>query len=140
MIIPTNFQTFFRQAPNYQWREDTTRWWEETGKYYQPDPNVLTLLDIETNATKLERFPDLIINKDFLCNISDEIMTDPVYAHYCPQQKFEFNVIKRWLRENQTHPCTRAPLHVEDLVHDIELKAQIDNFVDETISARSQRP
>jgi len=142
MIIPRNIQTFFRQYrnPDYQWREYTARWWEETGRQYQPEPNELTLQDIEMNATKLERFPDLTINKDFLCAISNAIMTYPVYARDCPQQKFELHVIKRWLRESQTHPCTRAPLHVEDLVHDVELKAQIDEFVEATILARSQRP
>ncbi len=136
MIIPQNLQSFFRQYPNpnYQWREHTSRWWNETGRQYQPGPNELTLQDIEMNAKKLEMFPDLIINQDFLCGISNEIMTDPVYARDCPQQKFELHVITRWLREKQTHPCTRAPLHVEDLVHDVELKARIDEFVDETMS------
>lgn len=96
----------------------------------------LTLLDEELYAVKLENFPDVNIPDNFLCGISGNIMMNPVYDPNHPQQKYDLLVLEVWVHKHATNPCTRAPLVMENLVYDEDLKAQIDEFMTETLAAQ----
>lgn len=126
-----------RQWEQHQ-AEEVYRWWQTQRQ--QNAPGELAVPDETRNAEKLAFLPDLEIPEEFLCTISREIMTNPVYDPRCPQQKFDLLVIRRWLdnpptdpmtdeRLPSTHPVTRAPLTLDQLVYDEVLKEQIEEFV-----------
>lgn len=117
---------FQRQAT--QEAQETYRWWQETRRR-QSTPGEVAVLDKDRNAEKLALLPDLEIPEDFICGISREIMTNPVYDRRCPQQKFDLLVIKEWLKDHPSHPMTRQPLQLSELVYDEALKERINAFV-----------
>jgi hypothetical protein len=97
----------------------------------------LAARDSETNAGKLDPYPDVEIPVEFRCLISHAIMTVPVYDPRCPQHKFDLLVIRWWLNEEkQENPYTRQPLQESELVVDEALKARIDEFVADTLRAQ----
>lgn len=96
----------------------------------------VTLPENELYARKLEQLPDVDVDNDFICGISQEIMTNPVYDPAFPQQKYDLLVLDLWLRDHETNPITRTPLLTENLVYDEVLKSRIDEFMKETLSAQ----
>lgn len=109
------------------WRRNLRRQWRT-----EQFAAAVTVLDEELNATKLENYPDLEVDDDFICGISQEIMTNPVYDPAFPQQKYDLLVIELWLHEHETNPYTRTSLLTENLVYDEALKLRIDRFMSET--------
>lgn len=91
------------------------------------------------NSTKLANYPDLEIDDEFICAISREIMTNPVYDPNYPQQKYDLLVIREWLKEHPTNPMTRTELSLDSLVYDEGLKQRIDDFVDSVTSQNACR-
>jgi hypothetical protein len=92
------------------------------------------------NAKRLEGYSNLEIDDDFICKISFEIMTQPVYDPAFPEHKYDLPVIQHWLKEHDTNPTTRSPLSIENLVHDHSLKERIDQFVDLSLEKSIFRP
>jgi len=69
---------------------------------------------------------DINVPDKFLCEISLEIMNEPVTSdgiHF-----FEKIVIEKWLENNLTHPLTRLSLKNEDLWVDVKLKSDIIDY------------
>lgn len=116
---------FERQARE---QADPHQWWQET-RHQQNMATELAVRNEDRNAEKLESLSDLEIPEEFICSISYEIMTNPVYDPKCPQQKFDLLVIRTWLETHETHPLTRQKLHFSELVYDEALKTNIDAFV-----------
>lgn len=116
------------QRQSAQQAQEAYRWWQETRRRHTA-PGELAVLDKDRNAEKLASLPDLEIPEDFICGISREIMTNPVYDRGCPQQKFDLLVIREWLKDNPSHPMTRQPLQLSELVYDEALKERINAFV-----------
>ena len=127
--LPVSLQSILHNLPAH-FREvglrDAQEW------YYNRNPTANTE---ETNAEKLGLFDglELDIPDDFICPITLQIMTDPVIAPGYPQ-RYERSAITAWVEGNRTNPVNRQPLHSRDLVADKNLKAQIDLFVQSTIS------
>ena len=114
-------------------------WWKRFRRQRRDETfaTAVAVLDTELYATQLEHYPDVKIDADFICGISQDIMTNPVYDPAYPQQKYDLLVIESWLREHETNPCTRTPLLAEKLVYDEELKLRIDRFMTDTIQHTS---
>ncbi len=91
-------------------------------------PPIATVLN--SNQEQLENYPG-IIPEEYLCQLSFEIMTDPVFDPRVPHIKFERGSIERALAIKNENPYTRQPLTHEELIPDTELKDQIKTFVDE---------
>ena len=113
-------------------------WWSTSGRdqtYTQAShaSMALALTEMASNEYKLRDYADLEIPDDFMCTISHEIMTNPVYDPAYPQKKYDLLVIKTWLINHDTNPYTRTPLRLDNLVYDETLKIQIDDFVSEKI-------
>ncbi len=84
----------------------------------------------ETNADKLGSLSEnLDIDDRFICAITKEIMTYPVYDRNNPHQKMDFWALEKWVKDRGTHPFNRSPLDIKDLVNDSLLKTEIDGFV-----------
>jgi len=67
-----------------------------------------------------------VIPDEFLCPITGDIIKSPMRDKY--GQNYEEELILEWVREKGTSPMTRQPLTVEDLTHNPELKARIEEF------------
>ena len=114
-------------------------WWRNFRRQRRDEQfsAAVTVLDDELNATKLEHYPDLKVDHDFICGISQEIMTNPVYDPDFPQQKYDLLVIEAWLCDHETNPCTRTTLLTQNLVYDDALKLRIDRFMNDTLGQTS---
>lgn len=100
-----------------------------------PIPATRALVELEEtqNARKLDKLKNIKIENRFLCGITHEIMTHPMYDRHHPHQKMDCRPLLAWLSESNTHPFNRSELHVHDLEYDEELKAEIDQFVTATL-------
>jgi hypothetical protein len=97
-------------------------------------PPAATVLN--SNQEQLGSYPGRI-PEEYLCQLSFEIMTDPVFDPRVPHIKFERGYIERVLAIKNENPFTRQPLTHEELIPDTELKDLIKTFVDENqISAK----
>jgi hypothetical protein len=115
--------------------EEAAYWWAHGGRSKMESELACPLASL--NSTRLENYADLVIDLDFICGISLEIMTNPVYDPAFPNQKYDLLVIREWLKEQPTNPCTRTPLSTENLVYDELLKERIDQFVNSVLAQRS---
>lgn len=118
--------------PQSEINEEIALWWSHVRR--QQMKSELAVCSESLNSSRLEAYPDLIIEDDFICGISREIMTNPVYDPNYPQQKYELLVIREWLKEHETNPYTRTPLLIENLIYDESLKDRIDQFVNEILT------
>lgn len=72
---------------------------------------------------------------EYLCPVSLSIMTDPVYDPLdSTKARFERSYIMAALIVKQENPLNRAPLNPAALILDVQLKNEIDNFVQMTIN------
>ena len=62
----------------------------------------------------------------FICAITSEIMLDPVVT--TDGQTYERTAIERWLVDHRTSPRTNARLASKDLIPNVALRQQIDDF------------
>lgn len=69
------------------------------------------------------------LNEKYVCMLSGDIMSEPVYDKAHPDIKFEKNWILRSLETKAENPFTRTALTSTDLIADIPLKQEIDAFV-----------
>jgi hypothetical protein len=83
----------------------------------------------KSNAEKIGAFDSPDIPEEYLCQITQEIMTNPVYDINHVQYKFERSEILKALLIKKENPYTRTPLHETDLVEDSELKGKISFFI-----------
>lgn len=83
----------------------------------------------QTNADKMSAFDEVNIPEEYLCQISQEIMTNPVYDKHHVQYKFERSEILKALSFQKQNPYTRTPLDEIDLMDDIELKRNINLYI-----------
>ena len=128
MILQMDRRLFTQTyAPEFRRNPRTQPFHPETP--FQQFCSELTELPINENATKLEHLPDLEIDERYLCALSLQIMTHPVYDPAKPQDRYELSWIRKWLETNETNPMTRLPLAFEALVYDEPLKEEIDAFV-----------
>ena len=139
-----SFSRFFQntQPDMHQWREwrewyrpepptaheDVHQWWRQLHSAALPDPENFR------NSSKLAGYPDLEIPEEFICAITHQIMTDPVYDPNFPQQRYDRYALERWLVDHPTNPLTRTPLATTDLVADKVLQTRIDEFVASALS------
>lgn len=89
-------------------------------KKHQENSNAYKLNEINYTEEILEKFE---------CAIMKEIMTNPVYDPKHPQYKFERLAILGALQNKKENPFTRTPLTKDDLVDDVDLKNEINEFV-----------
>ena len=98
---------------------------------------------VETNVSKLEHIGFSEDNftseeeanyKRYCCSINLKIMTNPVYDPRFREYQFEKSDILRWLDIKQKHPFTRARLTPDMLIPNLELKHEIDQFVEATMA------
>ncbi|MDF1826817.1 MAG: hypothetical protein P1U39_00840 [Legionellaceae bacterium] len=110
-------------------------WVSQSNKVHDSAPveNALVELEETQNARKLDKLKNIKIETRFLCGITHEIMTHPMYDKHHPHQKMDCRPLLAWLSESKTHPFNRSELHVHDLEYDEELKAEIDQFVTATL-------
>lgn len=121
-----------------QWENPFSDWWRNT-RLYQRNTQfgvAVSLPENELYAQKIDQFVGVDVPEEFICGISAEIMTNPVYDPNHPQQKYDYLVLETWLYEHEKNPYTGRPLLTQNLVYDEVLKAQIDEFMAETISAQ----
>lgn len=79
------------------------------------------------------------IPNEFICPITRAIMDRPV-RH--PQEQHRFNEpnLRDWLMYNgRTNPINRQLMYPDDLVHDTELQARIDAFMEQALGQRNER-
>ncbi len=69
------------------------------------------------------------IPPSFICPLSQQIMTDPVFPVDTPSHRFEHLWILNHLERSQTNPLNRQSMTIEDLRSDEPLKASIKRFV-----------
>jgi len=136
-------ERWFRQEhtrPRQQSEAELAVWWRNCRRQRRDEQfsASVTVLDEELYAAKLEHYPDLEVDADFICGISQEIMTNPVYDPAFPQQKYDLLVIELWLHGHETNPCTRTSLLTENLVYDDALKLRIDRFMKEASQIKIQ--
>ena len=101
----------------------------------------------ENNATKLNNigFSDEHFKSEeereqyntYCCSIGLKIMTNPVYDERSPQYQFEASEILRWLQIKLEHPYTREPLTADKLKPNLELKQEIECFVEAQVSLQA---
>jgi|TARA_R110002126_G_scaffold272886_1_gene417107 hypothetical protein len=142
-------QEFFHYEPSIMifiqavWRdfeESIHTWFYQNKSQHQP-PVTRELVELEEtqNARKLDAFKDkdkeIDIDERFLCGITHEVMTHPMYDKNNPHQKMDCRALLKWLGESETHPFNRSELHRSDLEYDEKLKVEIDQFVTDTIDA-----
>lgn len=125
----------------YDWEEEMRSWFNRNQSY--PTAVVtgeLVELEETQNARKLEAYGNVEIDERFICGITHEIMTHPIYDRNKPHQKMDFRALLEWLKEHNTHPFTRSELHISNLEYDEMLKTEIDLFVAKTLEASVNRP
>jgi len=115
------------ESPVRRQHNEDSRWYDARRRSVVAQDLSIPLESL--NATRLKDYSDLEIDDDFICRISLEIMTNPVYDPAFPQQKYDLLVIQHWLKGHHTNPITRTPLSPENLVRDDELKDRIDCFM-----------
>jgi hypothetical protein len=125
----------------HYWEEEMRSWFNRN----QSHPTTVAesqLVELEEtlNARKLDAYDDVAIDERFICGITHEIMTHPIYDRNNPHQKMDFRALLEWLKEHNTHPFTRSELHISNLEYDEILKAEIDLFVAKTLEASVNRP
>ena len=98
---------------------------------------LVTVPGCGVNAERLEGI-DVDIPSEYICPLSQEIMTDPVFDPEHPKIHFERSWIVTHLQNFKTNPITKTPLKITDLVVDTKLKDAIDNFVDGQTSGFSR--
>ncbi len=81
----------------------------------------------KSNAEKINAYENLNIPEEYLCQIKQEIMTNPVYDKHHIQYKFERSNILKALSTQK--PYTRTPLNETELIDDLELKNKISSFI-----------
>lgn len=69
--------------------------------------------------------------QNYICSISQTIMTKPVYARGYPQYHFEDKHIRNWLIIKQQHPMLDSKLLPHMLVLNEKLQQEISDFVTE---------
>ncbi|MDF1827963.1 MAG: hypothetical protein P1U39_06750 [Legionellaceae bacterium] len=124
----------------HYWEEEMQSWFHQN--HYHPTTVVerqLVELEETENARKLEAYDDVAIDERFICGITHEIMTHPIYDKNNPHQKMDFRALLEWLKEHNTHPFTRSELHISNLEYDERLKAEIDLFVAQTLEGSINR-
>jgi hypothetical protein len=84
------------------------------------------------NAEKLSGL-ELNIPDEFICPLSFQIMTNPVYVNAHPGQRFERSWIEYHLSQHNNNPLNREPLSLSELSDDTALKNQIDAYVEEQL-------
>lgn len=142
--IALNLSFFQREIfvpRQYYWEEEMRSWFNRN----QSHPTTVVesqLVELEEtlNARKLDAYDDVEIDERFICGITHEIMTHPIYDRNNPHQKMDFRALLEWLKEHNTHPFTRSELHISNLEYDEMLKAEIDLFVAKTLEASVNRP
>lgn len=99
---------------------------------HTPDPG--------KNAKRLEAlsFDESNIPEDYCCELSTQIMTDPVFDPKQPQYKFERAWIEASLRKKEENPFTRTPLKKSELQADLALKEKIEAFMTNVESQQRQ--
>ncbi|WP_133129417.1 U-box domain-containing protein [Legionella yabuuchiae] len=134
-----NFHQFFQNMQNDRpWREHQEPFfrsqqtaWEDPYHWWCRQEPLLSLPDPEDfrNSSKLAGNTNLDIPEEFICAITHQIMTEPVYDRNFPQQRYDRHAIERWLSDHSTNPYTRTQLTTENLIADDGLKERIDEFV-----------
>ena len=97
----------------------------------QPQTNAQKLDDIGFSRENLESEQEKNLYDTYVCSIDLSIMTNPVHDSRAPQYQFEESNILRWLKIKQEHPYTRQPLTSDRLSPSLNLKQEIEAFVDE---------
>jgi hypothetical protein len=97
----------------------------------QPETNAQKLDDIGFSRENLESEQEKDLYDTYVCSIDLGIMTNPVHDPRTPQYQFEESNILHWLKIKQEHPYTRQPLTSDMLIPSINLKQEIEAFVDE---------
>ena len=87
------------------------------------------LMAEKSNADKIGAFDHPDIPDEYLCQITQEIMSNPVYDKNHAQYKFERSEILKALLIKEQNPYTRTDLHETDLIEDLELKGKINFFI-----------
>jgi hypothetical protein len=62
-------------------------------------------------------------------------MDDPVYdIDFENNHRCERTVLETWVNQYGTNPFTRSPLSADNLINDVELKNQIDSYVEAALN------
>ncbi|KAK4958197.1 Ubiquitin conjugation factor E4 [Elasticomyces elasticus] len=72
---------------------------------------------------------------EFLDPLMSELMVDPVILP-SSKQTIDLSTIKQHLLGDPTDPFNRAPLKIEDVLPDVDMKKRIDEWKAETLAAR----
>ncbi|GEM_PF-6555368 len=89
------------------------------------------------NARKLKAIGyEEEIPENYLCALSYNILSNPVYDPQHPQYKFERKWIELALERAPENPFTRTLLEKENLVSDDALKAEITLYVNDLVASR----
>lgn len=102
-------------------------------------PNLPPIPEIKPGANyeKIKDL-DLEIPDEYLCPLSLEIMTDPVYVENYPMHKFERAWIEGHLTQHAFNPLNRQPLALADLKPDTILRKRIDDYAEEQLQNKNQ--
>ena len=75
---------------------------------------------------KLHSTNPLIVSKDLLCPITNQIFFDPVLT--CDGISYERKAIEQWLLKYNTSPVTNLALESKDLIPNLLVKNLVNNF------------
>ena len=75
----------------------------------------------------------LDIPPQFVCPLSLEIMTDPVFVMAHPEHRFERSWIQAHLSQVQNNPLNRDFLNLEGIQEDVTIRNQIEQYIEEQL-------
>ena len=85
------------------------------------------------NSERIKHLDALDIPNEYICPISFDIMTDPVFVTAHPEQRFERSYIEQSLRLKPENPLTREPLSLDGIQADVTMKNEIEQYIQEQL-------
>ena len=84
------------------------------------------MINFYKSLRKLHSTNPLIVSKDLLCPITNQIFFDPVLT--CDGISYERKAIEQWLLKYNTSPVTNLALESKDLIPNLLVKNLVNNF------------
>ena len=90
-----------------------------------PSPLLYDLRETSTMTDKsvIDDGETIEIPENFICPITQELMTDPVVTRY--GQSYERSAIIEWIAKGKDCPLTRQPLSLSGIITNHSLRSQI---------------
>ena len=94
--------------------------------------------EAEAEAARLREARADAAPKEYLCPITQEVMTDPVTT--CDGHAYEREAIAKWLEANETSPATGATLDHPTLTENVALRKLIQDYMEAPLPEKPVAP